>query len=126
MTMEERHGLNGDREGAEAIKDFADLGSIINSKADCGQEITTRLRLGRGAMGGSGKVTESKAVSPGAKAEVVHTRGFPVTSTLGKAGQRRSPMGKRRVPLKCVSGGELCGRLSRREDPQAGLRASSA
>lgn len=126
MTTEERHGLNGGHEGAETIKDFADLGSIINSKADCSQEITTRLRLGRAAMGGSGKVTESKAVSPGAKAEVVHTRGFPVTSTLTKAGQRRSPTGKRRVPLKCVPGGELCGRLGHREDPQAGLRASSA
>lgn len=84
MATGEIHNLSRDSEDAETVKDFADLGSVINSKADCSQEITGRLRLGRAAMGGSGKVTESKAVSPGTKAEVLRTRRFPVTSTLAR------------------------------------------
>lgn len=87
MATEGMRSLNRDSEDAGTVKDFADLGSVINSKADCSREITRRLRLGRAAMGGSGKVTKSKAVSLGTEAEVNHTRRFPVTSTLAKGGQ---------------------------------------
>lgn len=43
-TTEEIHKLNIDNEDKENVKDFANLGSIINLSRDCGQDIKIKLR----------------------------------------------------------------------------------
>ena len=56
-TREEIYNFNKDTE------DTVDLGSGINSNADCSQEIKKSLRLGRAAMEELGKITKSRDVS---------------------------------------------------------------
>ena len=47
MTTEEIHNFDTDDKGIEIFKDFAYLGSVINSNRDCSQEIKRRGSKGR-------------------------------------------------------------------------------
>lgn len=62
MTTEETHNFNIDNEGIKIVEDFAYRGSVINSTGDGSQDIKRRLKLGRTARRGSGKITKSKDV----------------------------------------------------------------
>ena len=59
MTTEEICSFNINNEDIEIVKDFAYLGSAINSSEDCSQELK-RLRLKRAEMKKLGKITKSK------------------------------------------------------------------
>ena len=50
MTIEKIHRFDIDNKDIEIDKDFACLGSVINSNGECNQEIKRELRLRRAAM----------------------------------------------------------------------------
>ena len=65
---------------------FAYLGSVINSKGDCSQEIKRRLGLSKAAIEELEKVMKSKDVSLETKAEIIHTFYSQLLRTDVKAG----------------------------------------
>ena len=60
-----------DNEDIKLVKDFAHLGSVMNSDGDCSQEIKRRLRLRRAAKADFGKI-KSKDVSLETQADPPH------------------------------------------------------
>ena len=63
MAAEETHNFNTDNRDVEIVKDFAYFGLAINSNGHCSRGIKGRLRLGRAAIEGLGKITKNKNVS---------------------------------------------------------------
>ena len=60
MTTEEIQNFDMDNEHMEIVKDFAYLGSVINSSGDCSEEIKRRLRLRKAAKEELEEVTRAK------------------------------------------------------------------
>lgn len=63
MTTEETYNFDMDNEYTEMAQGVADLVSVIGSNGGCGQEVKRKLRLGRVAVEGSGKITTNTGVS---------------------------------------------------------------
>ena len=78
VSIEEIHNFNIDDEDIQIIKDFAYLGSVINSTGVWSQEIKRKLRLRRAAMEKLGKITKSKDVSLETKAKITYTLILPI------------------------------------------------
>ena len=78
VSIEEIHNFNIDDEDIQIIKDFAYLGSVINSNGVWSQEIKRKLRLRRAAMEKLGKITKSKDVSLETKAKITYTLILPI------------------------------------------------
>lgn len=95
MTTEEIYNFNTKNEDTEIVKDFAYLGSVINSNGDYSQEIKRRLRLGGAALEELGKI-KSKDVSLETKAKITHTLIFLITThgckswTVKKADRKKN------------------------------------
>lgn len=73
-----------------------------------------------------GKITESKDVSLGTKAKIIHIFIFPITMHGCQVGQRRRLMGRQRIHLKYGVGGERYSYPGRQEDEYVGPRANEA
>ncbi|KAF7251877.1 Intracisternal A-particle Pol-related polyprotein [Varanus komodoensis] len=82
MITEELRNFNVNNGEIEMVKDCAYLGSIINSKGVCSQEIQRRLRLGRAAMKELKKVIKCEDISLENKAKTIHTIVYPVTMKM--------------------------------------------
>lgn len=63
MTTEETYNFDMDNEYTEMAQGVADLVSVIGSNGGCSQEVKRKLRLGRVAVEGSGKITTNTGVS---------------------------------------------------------------
>ena len=63
MTTEEIYNCHIDNKDAEMAQGVTDLVSVISSNGDRSQEVKRKLRLGRVAVEGSGKITTNTGVS---------------------------------------------------------------
>lgn len=82
---EDKNHDSSDNEDIKTVKDFAYLGSVINSNGNCSQEIKERLRLG--SSGKLGKVFKSKDVSLETKTKITYTLYSQLLCTNVKVGQ---------------------------------------